>query len=175
MLRRIALVTLVLLLSLGLIVGLQPAQFAIARSVTIAAPPGEIYPHLVNLRAWEAWSPFAKMDPEQTNVYTGADSGVGAVMDWEGPQAGAGRATIVGATPDAEVDVKLDFREPMEATNQATFLLVPGPDGTTVTWRLEGENGFVAKAFGLVTDMDQMVGGEFEKGLAKLRAVVEAK
>ncbi len=173
MFRKIALALAVLFVVLCGIVAIQPAEFAIERSVTIAAPPGVVYPHLASLRAWEAWSPWSKMDPEQQNVYTGSESGVGAVMDWDGPQAGSGRATIVGVKPDEEIDVLLEFRRPMEATNQARFALVPAPDGTTVTWRLEGRNGFVAKAFGLVMDMDRMVGGEFEKGLAKLKSLAE--
>ena len=46
---------------------------------------------------------------------------------------------------------------------------MPAGGTTTVTWRLEGKNGFVGKAFSLVMDMDEMVGSQFEKGLAKLK------
>jgi len=44
-----------------------------------------------------------------------------------------------------------------------------------VTWSMFGENGFLAKAFGLVMDMDQMLGAQFAKGLADLKAIVEKK
>ena len=38
---------------------------------------------------------------------------------------------------------------------------------------MAGENNFMAKAFGLFMNMDKMVGGDFEKGLAQLKSVAE--
>jgi len=154
-------------------VALQPAEFAVERSATIEAPAHLVYGYIENLREWEAWSPFARMDPQQQNSYEGPAAGVGAITAWEGPEAGKGRATITGVKPDREVDVRLEFQEPMQVTNRAVFRLAPVGDATTVTWRLEGRNGFVAKAFSLLVDMDAMVGGEFEKGLASMKTLAE--
>ena len=81
--------------------------------------------------------------------------------------------TVTAVKPNQEVDIRLDFEKPMQATNRALFTLVPAGGTTTVTWRLEGKNGFVGKAFSLVMDMDEMVGSQFEKGLAKLKTVAE--
>ena len=39
---------------------------------------------------------------------------------------------------------------------------------------MTGQNNFIAKAFGLFMNMDKMIGGDFEKGLAQMKAVVEA-
>jgi hypothetical protein len=36
------------------------------------------------------------------------------------------------------------------------------------------ENNFMAKAFGLLMNMDKLVGSDFEKGLAGMKAVAEA-
>jgi len=44
-----------------------------------------------------------------------------------------------------------------------------------VTWTMNGRNGFAAKAFGLFMNMDKIVGGEFEKGLAQMKATAERK
>jgi hypothetical protein len=172
-LKRIAWGVGALVVLSGLVVALQPAEFAVERSATIEAPPHLVYGYIENLREWEAWSPFARMDPEQKNSYEGPAAGVGAITSWEGPEAGKGRATITGVKPDREVDVRLEFQEPMEVTNRAVFRLAPAGDATTVTWRLEGRNGFVAKAFSLLMDMDAMVGGEFEKGLASMKTLAE--
>jgi uncharacterized protein YndB with AHSA1/START domain len=43
-----------------------------------------------------------------------------------------------------------------------------------VTWSLAGNNNFISKAVCLFMDMDKMVGGDFEKGLADLKSVAEA-
>jgi hypothetical protein len=37
-----------------------------------------------------------------------------------------------------------------------------------------GQNNFTAKAVCLFMNMDQMVGGQFEKGLASMKSVAEA-
>jgi uncharacterized protein YndB with AHSA1/START domain len=175
MLRKILTGLGVLVLVLAVVVSMQPATFAVERSVTIAAPTPQLYAQIANLRAMEAWSPFMKMDPaNQKNTYTGPPSGVGAVCSWEGGDAGAGRLTIVGEKPNEQLDMRLEMIEPMQADNRVTFTLAPAGGATTVTWRIEGENSFVSKAAGLVMDMDEMVGGEFEKGLAALKTLAES-
>jgi len=60
-----------------------------------------------------------------------------------------------------------------ECTNTATFTFTPTPEGTKVTWAMEGQNGFLAKAASLVFDMDKLVGEDFEKGLASLKVQAE--
>jgi len=45
------------------------------------------------------------------------------------------------------------------------------PTGET---RMEGKNDFLAKAVCLFMNMDKMVGGQFEQGLAQMKSVVEA-
>jgi len=44
-----------------------------------------------------------------------------------------------------------------------------------VTWRMEGHNGFLGKAFALFMGMDKVVGGEFEKGLASMKTLAESE
>jgi uncharacterized protein YndB with AHSA1/START domain len=171
--KKIALGLAALAVLLLVAISLQPATFAVERSVTIDAPAGLVFGYIQSPRAHEAWSPFFAMDPEQTNRYEGPDAGVGASTAWEGGRAGKGRMTVTDVKPDREVTMRLEFQEPMEATNRAVFRLEPAGGGTTVTWRLDGEQTFVGKAFSLVTDMDAMVGGEFEKGLASLKTLAE--
>jgi hypothetical protein len=38
---------------------------------------------------------------------------------------------------------------------------------------MEGKNNFISKAAGVFMNMDQMIGKDFEKGLAKLKAIAE--
>jgi uncharacterized protein YndB with AHSA1/START domain len=175
MLIRILLGLGVVVAVLAIVVAMQPAAFSVERSATIHAPSSLLYGYIATPRAHEAWSPFMKMDPAQKNTYSGAASGVGAVCSWEGGKAGEGRMTVVEAKPNQEVDMKLEFVKPMQATNRAVFTLVPaGSDAVTVTWRMEGNKNFVAKAAGLVMNMDEMVGGEFAKGLAALKTLAES-
>jgi hypothetical protein len=111
------------------------------------------------------------MDPGMKVTYTGPESGVGASSSWTGPQMGEGRLTVTAARPGREIEMRLEMQRPMAATNHIVFTLAPAGAATRVTWHMDGANGFVAKAFQLVMDMDEMVGGPFEQGLAALEQV----
>ena len=156
------------------IIAMQPAAFRIVRSARIAAPAAAIFPHVNNLRAWEAWSPFEKLDPAMKRTYEGAQAGTGASYAWSGnSKAGEGRCTIMESHPDTLVRLKLEFVRPFACTNAVDFTFKPEGNQTVVTWDMTGENNFMAKGFSLFVNMDKMVGGEFEKGLANMKMVVE--
>jgi hypothetical protein len=175
MFKKIVVGVAILLLVLIPVIALQPSAFAVERSTAIAAPAGVVYPHIASVRAMDVWMPWAKADPEMKTVYEGPETGVGARSAWDGPQMGKGRIAITAVKPDEQVEMRLEMRTPMEATNRVVFTLAPTGVGTSVTWRLEGNNGFVGKFFSLFMDMDTMMGGEFEKGLAELKRLAEAE
>jgi hypothetical protein len=87
---------------------------------------------------------------------------------------GEGVQTIVASKPDERIEIRLDFKRPMEATSDVEFLFKPEGDKTNVTWNMRGKKDFVSKIFCLFMNMDKMVGGDFEKGLASLKQVVES-
>ena len=61
-----------------LIVAMQPAEFRIVRSTTIAASPEKVFPEVNDFHNWKAWSPWAKIDPAMRESYDGAPAGTGA-------------------------------------------------------------------------------------------------
>ncbi|MBM4384588.1 MAG: SRPBCC family protein [Deltaproteobacteria bacterium] len=156
-------------------VATRPSEFRIERSTTIAAPSEIVFEEIDDFRRWAAWSPWEKMDPAMKREYSGPASGVGATYHWIGnEQVGEGRMTIVESAP-ARVAIRLEFVTPMKATNDVTLELGPAAGGTDVTWAMTGKNDFMAKAAGLFMDVDAMVGADFERGLADLTKVVEAR
>ena len=175
MAKKIAIASAVVIAVAALVVAAQPSSFVVERTVSIGAPARVVYPHIASVRAMDVWSPWSKMDPQMKTVYEGPESGVGARSSWEGPEMGKGRITVTGAEPEREVEMKLEMLEPMAAENRVVFSIVPNDGATDVTWRMEGRNGFVGKAFSLVMNMDTMVGGEFEKGLGSLKSLAEAE
>lgn len=153
----------------------QPDDFRITRTGTIAAPAAAIFPHVNNLQNWDAWSPWAKLDPNAKNSFEGPAEGVGAKMSWAGNnKVGVGSMTITESRPNDFIQFRLEFLKPMQATNIAEFTFKPEGDQTTVTWSMTGTNNFMAKVMGLIMNCDKMVGGQFEKGLGDLKGVVEA-
>ena len=152
----------------------QPANFAVVRATNIFAPPEKIFPYVNDLRKWEAWSPWAKLDPNSKSTFEGPATGTGAAMAWVGNRkVGEGKMTITDSQPGQTISFRLDFQKPMKATNVAEFTFRPVNRGTELTWAMTGKNSLMGKIFGLFINCDKMVGGQFENGLANLKAVVE--
>lgn len=150
------------------------AEFEVARSTTIAADPARVHGLVNDLHAWQQWSPWEEIDPQLSRDYSGPGSGVGARYAWDGnKKAGKGSMEITGSTPE-RIDVDLAFEKPWKAHNQVAFLLTTvGDAGTEVTWRMTGVNKGMAAVFAKIVNMDKLLGKDFEKGLARLKAVAE--
>lgn len=158
------------------IVALRPSEFRVARTVTIAAPAPAVFAQVNDFHKWEAWNPWAKIDPAMKQAYEGAPAGAGAIYTWTGNnEVGEGRMTITESRPSELIGITLEFQKPLRATNTAEFTFKPEGDRTVVTWSMTGHNNFIAKAVQLFMNMDKMIGGNFEKGLADMKSVVEGE
>lgn len=156
-------------------VAMQPPQYRVVREVTMAATPAAIFDQVNDLKKWEAWSPWAKLDPNAKSAYEGPSAGKDAVHSWSGDdKAGEGRMTIVESKPTDLIRIKLDIVRPYPGTSDASFAFKPQGDKTLVTWSVTGEQGFVERAIFAVMglNMDTMIGADFEKGLASLKTQV---
>ncbi|MFM8743796.1 MAG: SRPBCC family protein [Cytophagales bacterium] len=156
----------------GLIL-IQPAKGHVEKSVVINAPASTIFPHLNSLEKFVAWSPWAKMDPTVKNTYEGAAAGVGAKMQWDGPETGKGTQWISESVENERVKTGLKF-EGMDGESTAEFILTPEGNGTKVTWTYDGDNaGFMGKAIWLM--MGSMLEGQYQDGLNDLKKLVESQ
>ena len=152
----------------------RPDSFRVERLASLNAPPEKIFPYIDGLKRWTEWSPYEGRDPAMKRTYSGAESGKGAVYEWDGnDQVGKGRMEIVDSTPPHRVVIKLDFLKPFEGHNMAELTVEPKGGQTIVTWAMYGPSTFMTKLVGTFMDMDDMIGRDFAAGLAKLRTVVE--
>lgn len=166
----------VLIVILVIVIATRPDEFRVTRSAEFAAPPEAVFAKVNDLRAWEAWSPWAKIDPAMKQTYDGPSAGVGAVSSWAGNhEVGEGKMTITESKPPERIVMRLDFYKPMAGTSTTEFTFAGQGSRTVMTWTMSGKNNFIAKAMCMVMDMDTMVGGQFEKGLATLKTLVETK
>lgn len=150
------------------------SHFDISRSVTIQADPARIHGLVDDFHEWTAWSPWEDLDPALQRSYSGPDSGVGARYEWSGNRkAGRGSMEITSSSPEA-IGIRLAFLKPFKATNDVEFTFAPAGAATEVTWGMTGEQTGVAGVFARFVPMDKLVGKDFEKGLARLKAVAEA-
>jgi hypothetical protein len=159
---------------LGIVVARRPSEFRVSRTATIAAPAPVLFAQVNDFRNWAAWSPYEKRDPAMRKTYEGAPAGTGAVYTWSGnKEVGQGRTTITESRPSELIRIRLEFEKPFRATNTAEFAFKPEGQRTAVTWSLIGRSNFMMKAMGLFMNMDRMIGGDFEQGLAQLKSVAE--
>jgi uncharacterized protein YndB with AHSA1/START domain len=169
----IAIVIAAIIAALLVYVSTKPDTFRIQRSAAIAAPPEKIFPHLNDLRAHHAWSPFEK-DPAMKRTHSGAPSGKGAVYEWEGNrEVGAGRIAILESVPASKLVLALDMIKPFPAKNTVEYTLEPNGNATNVTWAMSGRQPFMFKLMSAFINCEKMVGSQFELGLANLKAIAE--
>jgi len=174
-LLAVAAIVVLVVAVLAVVVVMQPSEFRIQRSAIIAAPAPAVFAQVNDFHNWEAWSPWAKLDPSVKNSFEGAPAGQGAMFAWAGnSKVGEGRMTITDSRPSELVRIKLEFLKPFAATNTAEFTFKPAGDRTAVTWSMFGHNNFISRAVFLFVNMDKALGSEFEKGLASMKSAAEA-
>ena len=147
--------------------------FSQQRETTINAAPAAVHPLLVDFHHWKDWSPWEELDPELKRTFTGPESGVGSHYAWTGnKKVGTGSMEITNSTPE-RIDIDLEFIAPFKASNKTSFELKPqGSDSTRVVWSMSGErNLFMAVAGKLF--FDKAIAKDFDRGLAKLKALAE--
>lgn len=179
MIKSAAIVGIVLLLAVAAVLiyaATRPDSFRIERSALIQAPPEKIFPQVNDFKAWTAWSPWEKIDPALKRSYSGPASGKGAGYAWEGNKnVGSGSMEITESAAPSKIVLRLDFLKPFEAHNTTEFTFAREGDATRVNWAMHGPSPFVSKLMGVFFNMDRMVGGQFEEGLANLKTIAEAK
>ena len=172
MLKKILLLLIILIAVFGVVVAMQPDEFQVERTATIDAPASTVFEHVNNLRKWNEWSPWAKLDPNAKNSYEGPEAGENAAMHWSGNKdVGVGSMKITESRPSEYVKYKLDFLEPMEGKSTAEMTLIPEGNKTKVTWSMNGKHNYIQKAMCLVFNGQKMVGQQFEQGLSNLNTV----
>jgi hypothetical protein len=174
---------------------MQPKEFRVTRSATIDAPPKAVFDRINNLKNWEAWSPWAKLDPAAKTSYEGPGSGIGTCFKWSSSvsKLGVGQITITDSRPATGIDLKLEMRKPFAATNDISFSLSPvsdespsrsgwwfsrllgfgsnEPQRTLVTWKMSGRNTFISRFMSIFMNCDKIVGDQYEEGLANLQSL----
>jgi len=175
MLKKILIAIAAIVVVFVAVVAMQPSEFRIVRSATISAPAPAVFAQVNDFHNWEAWSPWAKLDPAAKATFEGPSAGTGAIFRWAGnDKIGEGSMTITESRPSDLIRITLEFVKPFAATNTAEFTFEPEGNQTAVTWSMAGKNNFIAKAVCLFMNMDKTVGGKFEEGLANMKSVVEA-
>lgn len=150
---------------------LLPARTHVERSVLVERPAADVFRTLNSFQRFNEWSPWFAADPQAKYSYDGPGEGVGARMAWSGNRAvGSGSQEIIESHASDRIVVALDFGGSMAT---ATYRLVAQGDATQVTWSFDTDHGFnpLERWFGLM--FEQMIGNDYESGLARLKTMLE--
>lgn len=172
----LALLAVALVAALFAAAAFRPDSFTVTRSVVIDTGQPRLYAIIADLANFDTWSPWSRLDVGMKKTLVEPTNGVGGSYAWDGNgNVGAGRLTIAAIRPDSTVHLDLDFLRPFAASNKVVFALTPEGDGTRMTWTMTGPLPLVARIMHMFMDMDRLVGGQFEQGLANLKALAETE
>ena len=179
MFEIIAILAVVLAIAIAIVLILaanKPDTLRVQRAAVVKAPAEKVFPLINDFHQWPAWSPWENKDPAMKRTYSGPQRGNGATYAWEGNKnVGAGRMEIIDASLPSKIVIKLDFFKPFEGHNTAEFTMLPQGDAATtnITWVMHGPAPFMSKVMQVFMNMDNMIGKDFEIGLANLKRLTE--
>jgi hypothetical protein len=181
MFEIIAIIAVVLAIAIAAVLILAATKadtFSVRRATTVNAPPERIFALINDFHQWGIWSPYENRDPGMQRAYSGSASGRGAVYAWDGnSKVGSGRMEILDTSAPSKILIKLDFFKPFEGHNTAEFTMLPQGDATNVTtnvtWLMHGPAPFMSRLMQVFMNLDNMIGKDFEVGLANLKRLTE--
>jgi hypothetical protein len=177
MFEIITIIAIVLAVAIAIVLILaatKPDTLRVQRAITVKASPDKIFPLINDFHQWVSWSPYEHKDPAMKRSFSGAESGKGAVYGWEGDKnVGSGRMEILETSVPTKIVIKLDFFKPFEAHNAAEFTMLPQGDATNITWLMRGPAPFMSRVMQVFMNLDNMIGKDFEVGLANLKRLTE--
>ena len=179
MLVRILIGLAAVLVLFAAMVATRRSAYHVERRVEIAAPADLVFSLLNDLHHFADvlvlfGSPLETADPNMQKTFAGPAAGIGQSYAWSGKEAGTGRMTIEESVADQRVRIKLEFVKPMASTSTCALTIAGAPTGSLVTWSMDGNHNFLGKALGIFMNMDNMLGTDIEKGLARLKTAAEA-
>lgn len=174
---RKALLTFGVLIALFLAAALsRPTHVTVERKLTIAAPQDLVFSYLGDLRQWEQWYAFEKLDPELKRTFSGPPLGVGSVYAWAGSSAvGEGTLTVASLKAPDAMTLDVEFLRPRPSKATLGFELSTVAGVTAVTARVELTNDFWSKLMSLALDASKTTGNDLDKSLEELKFVAESE
>jgi hypothetical protein len=169
MLKKIALVLAIVVVSFSAVVASRPDTSRVERHGDIAGSPEVVFARLNNLHHFGEWSPWSKLDPALKTELAGPETGVGSKYHWSGnDDVGEGTMEIVEVRPNTVVQ-HIEFIRPFASKSQVTLSVVAKDNATsTVSWAMDSENSFLSKMAGLFMNMDELIGKDFAEGIENL-------
>ncbi|MGB0888105.1 MAG: SRPBCC family protein [Vicingaceae bacterium] len=167
-------VFIVLLIAIYVVLGfVGPADYRVERSIEIEADATIVFDQTTKFANWAAWSPWAAADPGAKYTIEKDEQAVGAVMGWDGEVSGKGNMTITEIVPNEKMVYSLTFIEPWVMSSVGGFNYIKEGNAIKVVWYDQGDIPFSQRPMMLFMDLEEMMGPQFEEGLANIKEICE--
>lgn len=162
-----------IILLMLIVPALLPSQVEVQRKIVINGTQEDVFAYVVNLQAWEEWSPWLSQEPDAEHSFEGIPGVVGSSMQWKGNKIGHGKQTLTKIEESSYLETKLEFFEPQESEAVGYMKVTSIGEGQAeVLWGFKSEMSYPAeRIFGLL--LDNLVGKDFENGLKLLKTRLE--
>jgi uncharacterized protein YndB with AHSA1/START domain len=163
----------VLLLLIGLFIR---KEYVAGKEIIINLPKSVVFNYLKLLKNQNKFSVWGSMDPDMKTDFRGTDGTEGFVSAWDSDvkNVGKGEQEILKIVDGERLDYEVRFIKPFESTSWAFITTTTIDDKTTrVHWEFTGKMKYPANLMLLFMNMEKMVGGDLEKGLQNLKAILE--
>lgn len=153
---------------------LLPGKMEVSKSILIQAPAGYVFEEINDLKLNPRWSYWNSLYQEMTVTYGEVSAGVGAVSEWDGPESGKGKMTIVESIPNQSIKMDLDFME--QGTARAWYTFSTAGEATQLTTGFSSDMGLnpIGRLIGAILVKPEMEKA-FDYNLTKLKEIAEAK
>lgn len=173
LLKKIGLWVGLFLLALILISFLLPSEVKVKRSIEVSAPIDRVFEQVSDLRNWEKWDPWKRMDPTMIITFSNPPVGEKAFYKWESQnkKMGKGTMTLSRVLTNEEIHTTVNFED---GDNVGTkFRFAHKGDNIEVTWSMEYNVGMMpwSKYMGFM--MRGEMKKQFDKGLNGLKFYAE--
>jgi len=173
-LKTLLIILLALIALVMLVAAFLPSTVVVSRSVEINKPVEEVFAYVSRYRERQQWDPWLEQDPGAKVTISDPDSGVGSSYAWDGEVIGSGNMVIEALEANKSVTAKLNFVNPQPMSADVMWDLKATANGTRATWSFSSSLHYpIGRIMGLF--MDQLLGPDFEKGLANLKELIESK
>jgi effector-binding domain-containing protein len=169
---KILLILLLIIVATVAVLGLvMPKEYDVERSATFEKCPGMVYDQFSNFENWNNWSPWSEKDTSIKASYEGQPGTVGHKYLWEGNPDISGTGSMeITEISDTAIHYDLNFIIPFESSSKGYVKFNRTDNGMEVKWGDHGDLAFPMNIVaGLFMNFDQMIGTDFEKGLANIK------
>ena len=152
-----------------------PHIIRVERSTDINASADVIKAKIVDLKFFhETWSPWTEKDPGMKVTYTGETGQEGNSMAWESDVKDVGKGSMTYKYTHGDTIMETLYFEGQGDSQIFHIVTSTGANSSKVSWIMQSKVPFPFRPMMLFMNMDKMLGPDFEKGLLKLKTVMES-